>query len=96
MSAVGVSMSTVKYTKDVVAARRTLMQNAKLNIGDVSDAIVELVTNSDDRYQILGTDGRIEIEVERRRSGRSSVLRVRDFADGMTAESDGPKAFPPG
>ena len=80
-------MSTVMYTKDVVATRRTLMQNAKLNIVDVSDAIVELVTNSDDRYQILGTDGRIEIEIERRRGSNTSVLRVRDFADGMTAET---------
>ena len=50
------------------------------------DAIVELVTNSDDRYQILGAPGRVEIELGRRGRGRSSILRVRDFADGMTTE----------
>ena len=86
MITVGVVMNKVEYTKDVVAARRTLMQNAKLNIGDVYDAIVELVTNSDDRYQILDTDGRIDIEVERHRGNKPSVLRIRDFADGMTSE----------
>lgn len=41
-------------------------------------------TNSDDRYQILGTSGRVEIELGRRGRGQSSILRVRDFADGMT------------
>ena len=43
------------------------------------------MTNADDRYQIIGGSGVIEIEVERRRSGGQSVLRVRDFADGMDA-----------
>ncbi|MCZ0936862.1 MAG: hypothetical protein OXJ54_17005 [Gemmatimonadetes bacterium] len=60
------------------------MQDAKLAIRDVYDAIVELVTNSDDRYQILGTKGRVEIELGRRGKGQPSILRVRDFADGMT------------
>ena len=80
-------MNTVVFTKDVEAARRTLMQTAKLSIRDVYDAIVELVTNADDRYQILDSDGRIEIEVERRRGGESSLLRVRDFADGLTSQT---------
>jgi hypothetical protein len=72
--------------KKVEADQRTLIQNAKLAIRDIFDAIVELVTNSDDRYQFLNKKGAIEIEVERRRKGKPSLLRVRDFADGMTAE----------
>jgi hypothetical protein len=71
----------------VEATRRALVQAAKHAVRDIYDAIVELVTNSDDRYQILDADGVIEIEVERRRSTGQSVLRVRDFADGMDAKT---------
>ena len=78
-------MAAVKRRELEVASRR-VVQDAKLAIRDVYDAIVELVTNSDDRYQILGTSGRVEIELGRRGRGQSSILRVRDFADGMTAE----------
>ncbi len=76
-------MAAVKRRQLEVASRR-VVQDAKLAIRDVYDAIVELVTNSDDRYQILGSSGRVEIELGRRGRGRSSILRVRDFADGMT------------
>jgi len=72
--------------RKIEADTRTLMQGAKLAITDVYDAIIELVTNADDRYQVLGTSGRIEIEVERRRGDSRGILRVRDFADGMTSE----------
>ena len=78
-----VPMAAVKRRQLEVASRR-VVQDAKLAIRDVYDAIVELVTNSDDRYQILGTSGRVEIELGRRGRGQSSILRVRDFADGMT------------
>ena len=66
--------------------RRRVVQDAKLAIRDVYDAIVELVTNADDRYQILRTEGRVEIELGRQGKGKPSILRVRDFADGMTTE----------
>jgi hypothetical protein len=79
------STTEILQKKDLVVDRRTLIQNATLAIRDVYDAIVELVTNADDRYQILDRDGRIEIEVEERRGGKPSILRVRDFADGMTS-----------
>jgi hypothetical protein len=62
-------------------------QNAQSAVRDIYDALVELITNADDRYQFLGKEGRIEIEVERRRKGTPSIVRVRDFADGMTAET---------
>ena len=78
-------MAAVKRRQLEVASRR-VVQDAKLAIRDVYDAIVELITNSDDRYQILGTAGRVEIELGRQGKGRSSILRVRDFADGMTTE----------
>jgi len=67
-------------------------QNAQMAIRDVYDAIIELVTNADDRYVhleqqgLLKHKGRIEIEVERRRREAPSVVRVRDFADGMTID----------
>jgi len=80
----GRTMSGV-LRKQLEVDRRTLRQNASLAIRDVYDAIVELVTNADDRYQVLECSGRIEIEVDRRK-GEPSLLRVRDFADGMTAE----------
>jgi hypothetical protein len=55
----------------IEADTRTLMQGAKHAITDVFDAIAELVTNADDRYQILNVSGRIEIEVERALASRS-------------------------
>ena len=63
-----------------------MVQDARLAIRDVYDAIVELVTNSDDRYQILGVKGLVEIELGRQGKGKPSILRVRDFADGMTTD----------
>jgi hypothetical protein len=72
-------------TRRIEVDTRALIQNAKLSIRDVYDAVVELVTNCDDRYQILERPGKIEIEVERRKGRRPSIFRVRDFADGMTS-----------
>ena len=66
---------------------RRLIQDSRLAIRDLFDAIVELVTNADDRYQILNIAGRIEIELLRRRAtGDPTTLRVRDFADGMASD----------
>ena len=76
----------VQNTKDVTGGRRSVMQNAKLAIRDIFDAIVELITNCDDRYQRLGGSGTIEIEVVRGVEGKR-LLRVRDYADGMTLEA---------
>lgn len=68
-------------------AARYLDQNARVAIQDVYDALIELITNSDDRYEFLGRDGEIHIDVERRRKGEASIICVRDFADGMTLET---------
>jgi hypothetical protein len=81
---------TQPATTPLAAARklevtaRYLHQNARMAIHDVYDALVELITNADDRYVVLKHGGRIEIEVERRRKDVPSIIRVRDFADGMT------------
>ena len=72
--------------KNLEADRRTILQNAKMAIRDIFDAFVELITNADDRYQVVGGSGRIEIEVQRHRGARSKI-RVRDFADGMTQDT---------
>lgn len=72
-------------TKEIEVDRRNIFQNASLSIRDIYDAIVELVTNADDRYQILGICRRIEIELDRRRDA-PGILRVRDFADGMSSD----------
>lgn len=71
--------------KNVQAGRRTLIQNAKLAIRDIFDVTTELVTNADDRYQLIGGKGVIQIEIERRR-GQPNLYHVRDFADGMTSD----------
>jgi len=72
--------------REIQVEPRYQLQNASLAIRDVYDAAEELITNSDDRYQILGTPGRIEIEVKRQRGNQPEIFRVRDFADGMSAE----------
>lgn len=66
---------------------RRLIQDSNMAMRDIYDALVELITNADDRYQILGIPGQIEIKLTRRRAaGESSTLSVRDFADGMTMD----------
>ena len=66
-----------------------VMQNV---IRDVFDALVELITNSDDSYHRLYSKGAItkdggpiSIEIERRIKDPSHVL-VKDRAEGMTLE----------
>ena len=80
------SQSPRVLKRKLVIDDRRLKQDLRLAIRDVYDAIVELVTNADDRYQILQQKGRIEIELGRRGRGKTSILRVRDFADGMTRD----------
>jgi len=59
--------------------------------GKIERGLVELITNSDDVYQDLEDSleqisGKIRIEIERRRKGQSSIVRVRDRAGGMNRE----------
>ncbi len=77
----------VERRKVELDGTRRLIQDSNMAIRDIYDALVELITNADDRYQVLGISGKIEIELIRsKKAGESSGLRVRDFADGMSTE----------
>ena len=72
---------------------RGIGQEAAGSIQNVYDAIVELVTNAEDHYQLefaevytQANPGRIELELERHRGDSVSLLRVRDFGNGMTGD----------
>jgi len=78
-------------TKRIPMNPRFAKQSAEATIKNVIDAIVELVTNSDDSYRRLeeeGIDhcGRIEIHISRRKGGVCEKLVVKDWAEGMTRE----------
>ena len=70
---------------------RLIMQDAKAAIQHFSDAIVELVTNSDDSYKRLEGDGErpsgeIEIYISRAKGGEIRDFYIQDFAEGMSRE----------
>jgi|SRR5579864_553238 len=73
----------------VKASRRALKMLADQAIGnDLMKGFLELVTNSDESYARLEakgvpTDGRIEIEVNRRPRKNETIIRVIDWAEGM-------------
>lgn len=70
---------------------RLIMQDAKAAIQYFSDAIVELVTNSDDSYKRLEEgriepSGTIEIYVSRVKGGKIKDFYIKDFAEGISKE----------
>ncbi len=75
--------------KKLQASSRAFQTLASQAIGnDLLKGLVELITNSDDSYFRLEkngvtTSGKIEIEIERRPRSRQTLVRVRDFAQGM-------------
>lgn len=79
---------TERISRPMGYADRFSLQQADQAIGrDVTRALVELITNCNDRYIIMEgrgekTDGVIIIEVTRR--DRGSVIKVQDFATGMS------------
>ena len=79
----------VQEEGDVPVDRRHLKMQSAQAIRSVLDALVELITNSDDAYRgngILDEGGKIIIEVTRRRGEQPSCLIVKDRAGGMTLE----------
>lgn len=69
-----------------VDPRNLQMQSAQA-IRSVLDALVELITNSDDAYRNIGDEkGKVIIELTRRRGEKSGVIVVKDRAGGMTLE----------
>ncbi len=80
-----VTRQIVEQRKVELDGTRRLIQDSNMAIRDIYDALVELITNADDRYQVLGISGQIEIELVRcHTQGIPPTLRVRDFADGMS------------
>jgi len=69
---------------EVDVDRRHLVQSSQQAIRWVDEALVELITNSDDAYRKLeDPKGKIIIEVSRRRKNSSTIL-AKDRAGGMT------------
>ncbi|MCY4158217.1 MAG: hypothetical protein OXE92_07400 [Bacteroidetes bacterium] len=62
----------VEQRKVELDGTRRLIQDSNLAIRDIYDALLELIINADDRYQILGTSGKIEIGLIRRRTAGES------------------------
>ena len=72
------------------ATDRYIDHNRSYAIGDVYDALVELITNADDSYHDLFRDqkrsrdgGDILIEHLEQRKGQPSYIIVRDKAEGL-------------
>ena len=75
---------TVIGEGEVDVDRRHLVQSSQQAIRWVDEALVELITNSDDAYRKLeDPKGKIIIEVSRRRKNSSTIL-AKDRAGGMT------------
>ena len=67
------------------------LEQAKGTISNLYDAIVELVTNSDDSYASIeqegkSTSGKIEISIKKLKGRKLKELLVKDEASGMTPE----------
>ena len=78
--------------RDLPIDPQIVSQQAKSTIKSVVDAIVELVTNSDDSYkrielERLETEGDIAVTVTRERGGACRALEVSDHAEGMDWEA---------
>ena len=74
----------------VHAGKRALKNMADQAIRhDLLKGLIELITNSDESYARLESDGikttgRIELEVDRRPKKKQTVIRVIDWAEGMS------------
>jgi len=77
--------------QDLLIDARISLQMSHATIRYLYDAIVELVTNSDDSYKKMegdstGGEGEIRIRVRRLKGGRCERLEVIDSAEGMDKE----------
>ncbi len=87
-------MAPVQATRRVKmkASKRALKFLADQAIGhDLFKGLIELITNSDDSYGrleagALPANGRIEVEIDRRPRKNQTIVRVIDWAEGMTDE----------
>lgn len=77
--------------KNLPIKARVVRQDSKSSIVGYLDAIVELVTNSDDSYKRLEQKGDrrsgiIEIYISRKKGGLCGELQIRDYAEGIDYE----------
>src|SRR6266498_3631440 len=79
--------------ENFVIADRYYQFNRSRAIRDVFDALVEILTNSDDSYHRLyikqkraEDGGPILIEIQEQRKGSPSTIIIRDRAEGMTLD----------
>jgi len=78
---------TTHKVRQIEVDRRNIKMQAAQAIRGVLDALVELITNSDDAYAQIGNKkGKIIIEVARERGKRAGVITVKDRAGGMTLD----------
>ena len=80
--------------QEIKLSNRYYEQNRDFAIRDIFDALLELITNSDDSYHHLLSQqkrsddgGPILIEVEQHRKDKPSIIKVKDKAEGMTLEN---------
>jgi len=81
-------MTTTSSRKLQYADRVALQQADQAIRKDVLRALVEIITNSNDSYSRLDDAGQSvsgEIIIEIKRKHKNSLIRVRDFAEGMDA-----------
>lgn len=86
-------MEIVKYgAKQELPISSAIVRQMSLGtIKSIVDAVVELVTNSDDSYIRLEEkkrkiDGKIEIYIKRLKGGKCEELKIVDFAEGMSQD----------
>ena len=76
---------------DIPISQRVITEQSQATIKSLLDALVELITNSDDSYRRLEEDGivrpgRIAASVQRQHRGQVSDLVISDWAEGMTLD----------
>jgi len=79
--------------QEIVLSKRYYEQNRGFAIRDIFDALLELITNSDDSYHHLfikqkrsDDGGPILVEVEQHRKDKPSIIKIKDKAEGMNLE----------
>jgi len=73
---------------DIEVDPRVVKEQAQQTVRSLLDAVVELVTNSDDSYRRMDlAGGKIKIKVRRLKGGKWSLLQIEDYAQGMTIET---------
>lgn len=81
----------LSIARELPIKQRVARQDSKLTIVSCLDALVELITNSDDSYRRSEEDdtkksGIIDIILKRKKGGLCNEIWVRDYAEGISKE----------